>query len=75
MSSGAEYVIAAYGVVAFALIVYLVVAAMKRARLGREQELLDRLDDRAAQDDAPLAESKDTAGAAEEAPRLDTVDR
>lgn len=74
MASGAEYVIAAYGVVAFALVVYLVVAAMKRARLEREQELLDRLDDRAPQDGAPPADGDDTEGAAE-APRLESVDR
>jgi hypothetical protein len=44
MSSGVEYVVAAYGVMAFALLVYLVVAAMKRARLSREAELLARLE-------------------------------
>lgn len=43
MSSGAEYVVAAYGVMAFALVIYVIVAGMKRARLSREAELLDRL--------------------------------
>lgn len=44
MNTGVEYVIAAYGVMAFGLLVYLVVAAMKRARLSREAELLRRLE-------------------------------
>lgn len=38
-----EYVVASYGVMLFALLIYLVVAAMKRARLAREAELLERL--------------------------------
>ena len=44
MGSGVEYVVAAYGVMGFALLIYLVVAAMKRARLSREAELLERLE-------------------------------
>lgn len=43
MSSGATYVAAAYGVMGFTLVIYLVVAAMKRARLMREAQLLGRL--------------------------------
>ena len=43
MSTGVEYVIASYGVIAFTLVIYIIVATMKRARLGRETELLDRL--------------------------------
>ena len=38
-----EYVVASYGVMGFALLIYLVVAAMKRARLAREAELIARL--------------------------------
>lgn len=75
MPSGAEYVIAAYGVVGFALVVYLITAAMKRARLAREQELLDRLDARAAQDHAAAADGEDNPGAPEQAPPLESVDR
>ena len=44
MGSGVESVVAAYGVMGFALLIYLVVAAMKRARLSREAELLERLE-------------------------------
>jgi len=47
-----EYVVASYGVMLFALLIYLVVAAMKRARLAREAELLARLDSARRADDA-----------------------
>jgi hypothetical protein len=43
VSSGGEYVVAAYGVVLFALLVYVVVIGMKSARQARETELLARL--------------------------------
>ncbi len=43
MSGEVEYVVSAYGVMGFALVVYIIVAAMKRARLSRESELLARL--------------------------------
>ena len=43
MSSGAQYVVAAYGVVLVALLVYVVVVAMRTARIAREAELLSRL--------------------------------
>lgn len=38
-----EYVVAAYGVVLFALLVYVVVIGMRSARQARETELLARL--------------------------------
>lgn len=41
--SGGEYVAAAYGVVVFALLIYVVVIGMKAARQAREAELLARL--------------------------------
>lgn len=41
--SGGEYVAAAYGVVIFALLIYVVVIGMKAARQARETELLARL--------------------------------
>jgi hypothetical protein len=44
MSSGVEYVVASYGVMLFALLIYVVIAAMKRARLSREAELLRRIE-------------------------------
>jgi heme exporter protein D len=43
MSGEVEYVVSAYGVMGFALVVYIIVAAMKRARLARESELVARL--------------------------------
>lgn len=46
MSTGAQYVAAAYGVVLFALLMYVVVVGMKTARLARESEMLARLVER-----------------------------
>ena len=46
MSTGAQYVVAAYAVVLFALLIYVVVAGMRTARLAREAELLARLVER-----------------------------
>jgi hypothetical protein len=53
MSSGAQFVVAAYGVVLFALLVYVIVLGLRTARVAREAELLARLvehDDAAAPD-------------------------
>ena len=41
-----EYVTAAYGVILFALLLYVVVVGMRSARLAREAELLARLVER-----------------------------
>lgn len=46
MSTGAQYVVAAYGVVLFALLMYVVVIGLKSARLAREAELLALLVER-----------------------------
>lgn len=43
MSGEVEYVVSAYGVMGFALVIYIIVAAMRRARLNRESELVARL--------------------------------
>jgi CcmD family protein len=43
MSTGAQYVVAAYGVVLFGLLLYVVVLGLRTARLAREAELLARL--------------------------------
>jgi hypothetical protein len=50
-----EYVAAAYGVVLFALLVYVAVVGMRSARQAREAELLARLVEReeAERDGAP----------------------
>jgi len=47
MSTGAQYVVAAYGVVLFGLLMYVVVLGLRTARLAREAELLARLIERA----------------------------
>jgi len=41
-----EYVTAAYGVILFALLLYVVVVGLRSARLAREAELLARLVER-----------------------------
>jgi CcmD family protein len=46
VSTGAQYVVAAYGVVLVALLVYVVVLGLRSARLAREAELLARLVER-----------------------------
>ena len=50
-----EYVTAAYGVILFALLLYVVVVGLRSARLAREAELLARLVERgdAERDEAP----------------------
>lgn len=60
MSTGAQYVVAAYAVVLFALIMYVVVVAMRTARIARETELLARLVEREREEaPAPTLESAD----------------
>ncbi len=51
MSTGAQYVVAAYGVVLFALLMYVVVIGLKSARMAREAELLALLVERGAGDE------------------------
>jgi hypothetical protein len=50
-----EYVAAAYGVILFGLLLYVVVVGLRSARLSREAELLARLveRERAERDEAP----------------------
>ena len=43
MSSGAQYVVAAHAVIVAALLLYVVVVALRTARIAREAELLARL--------------------------------
>lgn len=64
MSTGAQYVVAAYGVVLFGLVMYVVAIGLKSARLAREAELLALLVERRA-DGAP----RETADAPDPAPR------
>jgi hypothetical protein len=46
VSEGAKYVVGAYGVVLFALVMYVVAIGMKAGRMAREAELLARLVER-----------------------------
>ena len=50
-----EYVAASFGVILFALLLYVVVVGLRSARLAREAELLARLVEReeAERDEAP----------------------
>jgi hypothetical protein len=43
MSTGAQYVVAAYAIVLFALLVYVLVLGLRAARIARDAELLARL--------------------------------
>ena len=67
MSTGAQYVVAAYGVVLFGLVMYLVAVGARSARLQREAELLARLVARQA--GAPDAERERSAQASPTRPQ------
>jgi hypothetical protein len=56
-----EYVTAAYGVVLFALLIYVVVVGMRSARLAREAELLARLVERDERDERAAPPGEDPA--------------
>ena len=43
MSAGAQYVVAGYAVIWFVLLLYVVVAGARTARIAREVELLARV--------------------------------
>jgi CcmD family protein len=53
VSTGAQYVVAAYGVILFGLLMYVVVLGLRTARLARETELLARLAEREGDPDRP----------------------
>ena len=46
MSTGSQYVAAAYAVVLFGLLLYVVVVGLRTARIAREAELLSRIIER-----------------------------
>jgi hypothetical protein len=48
VSTGAQYVAAAYGVILFVLLMYVVVIGLRSARIAREAELLGALAERDA---------------------------
>jgi hypothetical protein len=53
VDSGSQYVVAAYAVVMLALLVYVLVVALRTARIQREAELLARLVERELEPGAP----------------------
>jgi len=63
--SGEEYVYAAYGVILFALLLYVVVTGLRSARIAREAELLARLVERddAVRREEPAADPVDVTRA------------
>jgi CcmD family protein len=81
MSSGSQYVVAAYAVVMLGLLVYVLVVALRTARIQREAELLARLVERELdppQDHAHAAPLDPPDGLDREAERrraLESVDR
>jgi CcmD family protein len=52
VSSGAQFVVASYAVILFGLVMYVVVLALKSARISREVELLSKILERRNEDDA-----------------------
>ena len=52
MSGGAQYVVAAYAVIWFLLLAYVVVLGARSARVGRQVEVISRMFDRREQKDA-----------------------
>ena len=69
MSTGAQYVVAAYGVVLFVLLMYVVVIGLKSARMAREAELLALLVERQGADDPASRLQDDPVDAPPSAPR------
>jgi len=71
VSEGAKYVVAAYGVVLFALVMYVVAIGMKAGRMAREAELLARLVERRVgrDDGGDAADAEDLSPADSKAAR------
>ncbi len=51
MSGGAQYVVAAYAVIWFLILAYVVMLGARAARVSRQVEVLSRLIDRQSADD------------------------
>lgn len=66
MSTAAQYVVAAYAVVLFGLVMYAVVVGLRSARLAREAELLALLVER--------REAADAGGSDASVPELESAD-
>ncbi len=61
MSGGAQYVVAAYAVIWFLLLAYVVVLGARSARVGRQVEAISRMLDRREQKDAEPDPAEDRA--------------
>ena len=61
MSGGAQYVVAAYAVIWFLLLAYVVVLGARSARVGRQVEAISRMLDRREQKDAEADPAEDRA--------------
>ena len=61
MSGGAQYVVAAYAVIWFLLLAYVVVLGARSARVGRQVEAISRMLDRREQKDAESDPAEDRA--------------
>ena len=65
MSSGSQFVVAAYAVILFVLVMYMVVVGMRSARIARDAELLARLAASPSDPDGVAADAQATAEATE----------
>lgn len=76
MSSGAQFVVASYAVILFGLVMYVVVLALKSARISREVELLSRILER-RQGDPTADEQSEGADQSQEAAEVEveSIDR
>lgn len=69
MSSGAQFVVAAYAVILFGLVMYVVVLGLKSARISREVELLSRILERRGS--GPADADEDAVGESESAAEVE----
>lgn len=76
MSSGAQFVVASYAVILFGLVMYVVVLALKSARISREVELLSRILER-RQGDPTADEQSEGADQSQEGAEVEveSIDR
>jgi CcmD family protein len=76
VSSGAQFVVASYAVILFGLVMYVVVLALKSARISREVELLSRILER-RQGDPTADEQSEGADQSQEGAEVEveSIDR
>jgi hypothetical protein len=74
VSSGVQYVVAAHAIILLALVIYAMVVAMRTARIGREVELLRRLQEREGDTPAQEPASRQEGAGAEAARTLESAE-